>query len=104
MKDADEKIFEAYRSSVLNEKKDLSEASEVTFDEVDPYVKAFVEKLFKGTTYDITKQHVWDGIHGVIVDLYNQFNQRGIRVKKQDLKKIMADKKVRWIDISAIGL
>lgn len=161
MKSIDEKVLDAYRSSVLNERKTneiseaykvaqnpsdklwyalgsvgkywmpvssgykskkeaenfakkqpkadkaargLSEASQSSFDDVDPYVKAFVEKLFKNTSYKLDKQNVFDGIHGVIVNFMDQLNTPSIRLRKADLKKIMSDKNVRWVDISSIGL
>jgi hypothetical protein len=91
-------------SKVFKEDTELSEASQVTYDDVDPYVKEFVEKLFKNTTYKVDKQVIFDGIHGVIVNFMDQFNTPNIRVRKTDLKKIMSDKNVRWVDIAAIGL
>jgi len=82
----------------------LSEASQSSFDDVDPYVKEFIEKLFKNTSYKLDKQTVFDGIHGIIVNFMDQLNTPSIRLRKTDLKKIMSDKNVRWVDISAIGM
>ena len=88
----------------VKEDNELSEASEITLDEAEPYVREFIEKLFKNTTYKVDKQVIFDGIHGIIVNLVDQFNTPNIRLRKTDLKKIMADKNVRWVDIAAVGM
>jgi hypothetical protein len=164
MKDADEKIFEAYRSSVLEsrttkineaykvaqnpsdklwyalgsvgkywmpvssgykskkeaekfaekqpkadkaarklvgEDTDLNEASPVEFSEIPEDRQKLVMALVGKN--DVDNHAYFDGIHGIIVHLKGKYGTDSYRVKKQDLKKIMSDKNVRWVDISAIG-
>lgn len=106
MKDADEKIFEAYRSSVLEsgdrkKQEKLDEASPVEFSEIPEDRQKLVMALVGKN--DVDNHDYFDGIHGIIVQLQGKFGTNSFRVKKQDLKKIMSDKNVRWVDISAIG-
>lgn len=102
MKSVDEKVFDAYRSSVLNEKKtELNEASPVKFNEIPADRQKLVTALVGKN--DVDNQSYFDGIHGIIVSFSGKFGEGSIRLKKQDLKKIMADKSVRWVDIAQIG-
>jgi len=82
----------------------ISEASVVSYQEVEDRVKKFVDTLFKGTTYKPEKQEYFDGIHGIIVKTIDQMGGPQIRIPKKDLSKIMKNKDVRWVDISAIGM
>ena len=85
-------------------REDINEASVVPYGEMEDRVKKFVDTLFKGTTYKADKQEYFDGIHGIIISMIDQFGGNQIRLQKKDLSKIMKNKDVRWIDISAIGM
>jgi len=89
-------------------REDISEASEINSDDVDPKILKFVENLFKGTRYKPEKQSHWDGVHGKIVDMVDQFGGSfggdAVRADKKMLQKILKNKDVRWVDISSIGL
>jgi hypothetical protein len=92
-------------SNLLSEQKtEIKEAVDVSFDELKPVhqkqVQAF-EKILKGKNSTI-----WEGIHGMIVDI-KVSNPLGVyRFDADELKKILA-LKVRWIeahkDIITIG-
>ena len=85
---------------LMPEETELNEASEVRFEELNPENQDFVRILVgKANT---NKQTYFDGIHGQIVNFHGLYGDR-IRVQKKDLKKIMNDKNVRWIDIASIG-
>ena len=79
----------------------LGEASEVPFDEFDKDRQKFVTSLVGKK--EEKKQQYFDGIHGKIINFNSVYGNR-IRLPKKDLKKIMNDKNVRWVDITAIGL
>lgn len=81
--------------------KEINEASEVAFDVFDDERKKFIESLVGKS--NIKKQQFYDGIHGKIVNFNSIYGNR-IRVDKKTLKKIINDKKTRWVDIIAIGL
>lgn len=84
----------------MNLKKYLKEASEVDFNDFEKSKQNIITSLVgKGNT---NKQQYFSGIHGDIVSFNSIYGNR-IRLKKEDLKKILNDKNVRWIDIAAIG-
>lgn len=105
-----DKIQEAYERSILGRGVDegkeimnesINEASEVKFDEINPENQKLVTSLVgKGKEEN---QSYWDGIHGQIVDFLNVGHSKNLRMKKADLKKLLSDKNVRWVDISSIG-
>lgn len=76
--------------------KQLNEASEVMYKELKPIhqkqVQAF-EKIIGGK-----HSQIWDGIHGMIVDIEASGNfGSGYRFDANTLKKLLA-LKVRWIE------
>jgi hypothetical protein len=103
-----DKIYEAYKNTILTKGKSESEINESEINEASevgpmdiPEEKIKLVQSLVGKN-QIEKQTYWSGIHGEIVD-FNSIYGNIIRVKKNDLKKIMNDKNVRWIDIKAIG-
>jgi len=74
----------------------LNEASEVMYNELKPVhqkqVQAF-EKIIGGK-----HSQIWDGIHGMIVDIEASGNfGSGYRFDANTLKKLLA-LKIRWIE------
>lgn len=88
---------------VFKEDTDINEASQINFEELPPDKQKLVKDVFKGTTYDISKQVAFDGIHGQIVMFKDQFGGPSVRLNKKSLQRIIKDKNVRWVDVSAIG-
>jgi hypothetical protein len=81
-------------------KNKLNEATPVGFQEVDDNKKKLVQDILGKK--DAEKQTYHSGIHGDIVS-FNSIMGDKIRVNKKSLKRILNDKNVRWVDISAIG-
>ena len=81
-------------------KEKLNEASPIEFGEVDDSKKKLIQDILGKK--DAEKQSYHDGIHGTIVS-FNSIMGDKIRVNKKSLQKILKDKNVRWVDISAIG-
>jgi hypothetical protein len=74
----------------------LNEASEVTFKQLKPIHQKQVEAFEKVIGGKHTQ--IFDGIHGMIVDIEAQGNfGSGYRFEANDLKKLLA-LKVRWIE------
>ena len=88
---------------VFKEDSEMNEASPISVEELPPDKQKLVKDIFKGTTYDFSKQTAFDGIHGQIVTFRDQFGTPSVRLNKKALQKILKDKNVRWVDVSSIG-
>lgn len=105
-----EKIQEAYEKSIfgieenidIDEKESINEASQVDFKEIDDSKKKLIQDLIGKK--EAEKQTYFSGIHGDIASLRSNISGTdAIRVNKKDLKRILNDKNVRWVDIKSIG-
>jgi len=85
--------FKEFIKARLDEKI-INEASEIKFDELKQEDKDFIKK----NKLDKSIDQIFDGIHGNIIML-NDDN----RLDKNDLKKLISDKKFRWLDATSIG-
>lgn len=107
-----EKIAKGKNFSISTSQKDkmvfkegkqyLNEASPIKFEELDDDSKKKLVVFLVGKS-DVNNQNYFDGIHGQIVSFINQFGSDAIRLNKNDLKKIIQNKKVRWVDVRSIG-
>jgi hypothetical protein len=79
----------------LTESTLIKEASEVKFNELKPnhqkQIQAF-EKIIGGKY-----SQIWDGIHGMIVDIDSKSMSGAYRFDVDDMKKLIS-LKVRWIE------
>lgn len=84
-----------HKTIITEGKKELNEASEVSFAELKPQqqkqVKEFL-KILSGKTNSI-----FEGIHGYIVDIKVNPSSRAYRFDADDLRKLLA-LKIRWVE------
>lgn len=79
----------------------LIEASPIEFDEIDVNAAKFIAKHIP----HYNRQSYFEGVSGYVANLSNPGMPAdyGIRLFKNDLKKIINDPTFRWADIKAIG-
>jgi len=90
----------------LNEVRELQEASEIQFNELEKSDQKFIkktEKLLNGFVRGVKVSQIWDGIHGRIVDFdidspFGGSNRH--RIFLPGLQKI-AKLKMRWIEFGS---
>jgi len=79
----------------------LNEASEVKFNEIDSQrqkqIKSF-ESIIGGK-----HSQIWDGIHGMIVDIKSPSMGGSYRFEADELKKLLA-LKIRWVEGDKSGV
>jgi hypothetical protein len=87
--------------ALIEEKIDkyLTEASTISLEELeeDPDLMRFIKKI---PNYE--KQVYFSGIHGFIATFNSIYGDKH-RFDPTDLVKLLREKRIRWIDVSAIG-
>jgi len=78
-------------------KRQLVEASPVSFKEFPEDKKKIVNAIAKEFNATIQTKNAYEGIHGYIIDLKSNY-QYGHRIDAQQLK-FLASSKIRWIEL-----
>ena len=82
------------------DKKPLTEASEITFDELPGNKQRSVKDFQK--ILKLQPIQYWDGIHGVIV-MFTKSPGYSVRLSTDTMKALIKNRDFRWIESSTDG-
>jgi len=89
------------QQQILDEPRNIDEASETSIDLIPKYIEGEVKKLGKifNKTLSIDENELWDGIHGIITVLNVSGNRVvNLRFEKSDFAKLQKIKGLRWLE------